>query len=294
MTGLLGSPLNVLCKQHAQREFGVGFSTARAYAKSTVEAPASPFPDVMHYIQHGCAIYDSNGALVPDDIDTRAEEIFNKLLEGEYPLKRDGGYECEAPADGKLTKDEMDKIKLSNPKDVFNMDVGEWRRKEAEGERPPWPARLRSHFGRVQLSFRPLSPVCWLCSFVSESGLEVARKALGIRLSPAEQKLFDWHAANLEYGCATALNKLSLVYWDQDDAMAWEGDHALIKPGFVRKEKNKEKKRQAQRRLEDASAASARSLCSLSVVLLLRLDLFVSIPIRVLLLINLPPIWTFA
>ena len=128
MTGLLGSPLNVLCKQHAQREFGVGFSTARAYAKSTVEAPASPFPDVMHYIQHGCAIYDSNGALVPDDIDTRAEEIFNKLLEGEYPLKRDGGYECEAPADGKLTKEEMDKIKLTNPKDVFNMDVGEWER----------------------------------------------------------------------------------------------------------------------------------------------------------------------
>ena len=67
--------------------------------------------------------------------------------------------------------------------------------------------------------------------------MEVARKALGIRLSPAEQKLFDWHAANLEYGCATALNKLSLVYWDQDDAMAWEGDHALIKPGFVRTNK---------------------------------------------------------
>jgi len=128
MTGLLGSPLNVLCKQHAQREFGVGFSTSRTLAKSTVESPACPFPDVMHYIQHGCAIYDSDGALVPDDIDTRAEDVFNKLLEGEYPLKRDAGHECEAPADGKLTKEEMDKIKLPNPKDVYSMDVGEWRK----------------------------------------------------------------------------------------------------------------------------------------------------------------------
>jgi hypothetical protein len=65
-----------------------------------------------------------------------------------------------------------------------------------------------------------------------ESGIAVTRAALGVRMSPLEQKLVDWHSANLEYGCATALKNLSLVYWDQDDAMAWEGDHALIKPGF--------------------------------------------------------------
>lgn len=188
MTGLLGSPLNVLCKQHMQTGMEVGLSTATTFAKSTVEAPASPFPTLMHYIQHSCVIYDEHGVPVQEDIDHRAEAIFNKLLEGEYALKRNSGIEAEAPADSQLTAEEMDKMRLPNPNDIYNMDVA--------------------------------------------TGLEVCRKAIGLRLTPAEQKLFDWHAANLEYGCATALDKLSLVYWDQDDAMAWEGDHALIKPGF--------------------------------------------------------------
>lgn len=35
----------------------------------------------------------------------------------------------------------------------------------------------------------------------------------GYNLSKDEQRLFNWHVANLEYGCATDLNNLSLAYW---------------------------------------------------------------------------------
>ena len=36
-------------------------------------------------------------------------------------------------------------------------------------------------------------------------------------LSPMDLKLLNWHWANLEYGNATNLDKLSVMHWDQDD-----------------------------------------------------------------------------
>ena len=38
-----------------------------------------------------------------------------------------------------------------------------------------------------------------------------------VDLSPIDLKLLNWHWANLEYGNATNLNRLSLKHWDQDD-----------------------------------------------------------------------------
>jgi lysine-specific histone demethylase 1 len=38
-----------------------------------------------------------------------------------------------------------------------------------------------------------------------------------VDLSSMDLKLLNWHWANLEYGNATNLNKLSLKHWDQDD-----------------------------------------------------------------------------
>lgn len=188
MTGLYGSPLNVLCKQHTGQDLSVGFSTRTLMGNETVKAPARPFPAIMHYIGSSCPIYDSNGKPVEQELDTKVENLFNKLLEAEYIFKLKAGFPCEAPAEDLLSADEKRKLHTADVKDLSNMDV--------------------------------------------QSGMNMSRKLLGVRLSSSEEKILDWHAANLEYGCATALKNLSLAHWDQDDAMAWEGDHALIKPGF--------------------------------------------------------------
>lgn len=34
-------------------------------------------------------------------------------------------------------------------------------------------------------------------------------------ISTLEKNVFDWHIANLEYGCATDLSRVSLEEWDQ-------------------------------------------------------------------------------
>ena len=219
MTGLYGSPLNVLSKQMFPGNAQVGFSTMKVIGKSTVEAPNKPFPTLMHYIHHHCPLYDSNGSIVDPATDTKMEELWNKLLEAEYAFKVNAGHACEMPADIRLTRTEMDKLRLPNSQDLYTLDV--------------------------------------------DSGISLTRKLLGVRVTPLEEKLLDWHAANLEYGCATPLKRLSLVYWDQDDAMAWEGDHALIKPGFV-SSRPTEYKAMNQRHTKSIAAHAYFSLASCS------------------------------
>jgi monoamine oxidase len=46
------------------------------------------------------------------------------------------------------------------------------------------------------------------------------------------RRLLGWHRANLEYGCAADLAKVSLEHWDQDDIHEFKGRHALIRDGY--------------------------------------------------------------
>ncbi|XP_022997010.1 lysine-specific histone demethylase 1 homolog 3-like [Cucurbita maxima] len=78
-----------------------------------------------------------------------------------------------------------------------------------------------------------------------EEGLEYALKRrrmarLGIDacsdkelLSPFERRVMNWHFANLEYGCAAMLKKVSLPNWNQDDLYGgFGGAHCMIKGGY--------------------------------------------------------------
>ncbi|KAH7424184.1 hypothetical protein KP509_12G094400 [Ceratopteris richardii] len=48
-----------------------------------------------------------------------------------------------------------------------------------------------------------------------------------------ERRVMDWHFANLEYGCAAELNRVSLPYWNQDDVYGgFAGPHCMIKGGY--------------------------------------------------------------
>jgi hypothetical protein len=51
-------------------------------------------------------------------------------------------------------------------------------------------------------------------------------------LTPLEHKLLQWHRANLEYGCGTNLDHISLTHWDQDDQYEFGGHHCLVPLGY--------------------------------------------------------------
>ncbi|PRP79406.1 Lysine-specific histone demethylase 1-2 [Planoprotostelium fungivorum] len=68
------------------------------------------------------------------------------------------------------------------------------------------------------------------------ASIDILRKKNGEEWSEEEKKkrdrLFDWHVANLEYGCAIDLHKVSRKNWDQDDSYDWAGDHCLLRQGY--------------------------------------------------------------
>jgi len=47
-----------------------------------------------------------------------------------------------------------------------------------------------------------------------------------------EERIFDWHIGNLEYGCATEMANISLKRWDQDDQYELDGGHYLLPQGY--------------------------------------------------------------
>ena len=52
-------------------------------------------------------------------------------------------------------------------------------------------------------------------------GDELDKILTSYKLSGLERRLWQWHLANLEYGCGAELSKVSLCHWDQDDAWAF-------------------------------------------------------------------------
>lgn len=63
------------------------------------------------------------------------------------------------------------------------------------------------------------------------TALETFRKVYGVAEEVDEDRLFNWHLANLEYANAGLLLKLSLAFWDQDDPYEMGGDHCFLPGG---------------------------------------------------------------
>ncbi|MES1911325.1 MAG: hypothetical protein MHM6MM_003772 [Cercozoa sp. M6MM] len=71
--------------------------------------------------------------------------------------------------------------------------------------------------------------------------MQTAATKLGLleRWSPVIRSLVAWHIANMEYGCAAPLNKVSLTDWDSDEgavaqgrSIEWKGAHFSLKRGY--------------------------------------------------------------
>ncbi|KAJ7536240.1 hypothetical protein O6H91_12G061700 [Diphasiastrum complanatum] len=66
-----------------------------------------------------------------------------------------------------------------------------------------------------------------------EPKLSQASHAVLEDASQLDRRIMDWHFANLEYGCAAELNKVSLPFWNQDDVYGgFGGPHCMIKEGY--------------------------------------------------------------
>lgn len=63
--------------------------------------------------------------------------------------------------------------------------------------------------------------------------ITIVRKKLNLdNLTDYEERVLGWHVANIEYGCATTISRLCMNHWDDDDAYAWQGRHAIVRQGY--------------------------------------------------------------
>jgi monoamine oxidase len=78
-----------------------------------------------------------------------------------------------------------------------------------------------------------LPEACFLDSSLPRSGAEGAL-ADTLTYPQLKRALLRWHAANLEYGCAAPLSRVSLASWDQDDSFAAydSGRHFFLRDGY--------------------------------------------------------------
>ncbi|KAK9805594.1 hypothetical protein WJX72_006757 [[Myrmecia] bisecta] len=73
---------------------------------------------------------------------------------------------------------------------------------------------------------------------VEELGEDAVQgESLGAAIQKAfvarEQRLLDWHWANLEYGCSAQLSQVSLAHWNQDEEYGgFGGPHCMVVGGY--------------------------------------------------------------
>ncbi|KAG5519152.1 hypothetical protein PMAC_002240 [Pneumocystis sp. 'macacae'] len=210
----------------------------------------------VHFLSvHNITLFDSNGEMVLPDMDARAEQLFNYILEIASQFKSresrgngrqvlegdrsmvDAGIEPKSEGGRVIAKIEDNEAMI--PRMEEEEERGAERGEEGgEGERREDPVSVLEKMGfrvRENASVDTRFEEIWsrpnpTLGFAMSRILSECGSAAD--LSELDMKLLNWHYANLEYANGTNLSNLSLYHWDQDDGNEFKGAHAMVKGGY--------------------------------------------------------------
>eukprot|EP00268_Persea_americana_P005391 TRINITY_DN11803_c0_g1_i1.p1 TRINITY_DN11803_c0_g1~~TRINITY_DN11803_c0_g1_i1.p1 ORF type:complete len:2279 (+),score=554.97 TRINITY_DN11803_c0_g1_i1:810-7646(+) len=168
----------------------------------------------LSVLNSDCPLYDIvTGHKVPADLDEALEAEYNSLL------------------------DDMVVLVAQNGEGAMKMSLEEGLEYALKRRRFTEKSRESVHFSAAYGSEVLDASLSDSIGTILENGAE--NKKLDDTslkqeiLSPLERRVMDWHFANLEYGCAALLKKVSLPYWNQDDVYGgFGGAHCMIKGGY--------------------------------------------------------------
>ena len=172
-----------------------------------------------HFIKEDCKLYNVDGNPVAEDIDKRAEELSNFLLEKsslfkdylegskklefrERPIKRPKGFPLTGLEENEFLDDELMEMNFNVKNRGVKLDIS------SQPDVSKYPS-----LGSTAYYF-----------------LEQVRN-VGV-LSAEDVRAINWHWANLEYANNTNIHNLSLNEWDQDDSHEFSGKHAMLNCGY--------------------------------------------------------------
>ncbi|QSL64175.1 hypothetical protein MERGE_000330 [Pneumocystis wakefieldiae] len=217
----------------------------------------------MHFLSvHNITLYDSNGEMVLPDTDSRAELLFNyileiaskfkskeasvnvkRVLEGDKNMvdagvepRSEGGRVISKIEDNEATIPLMEDYSEINLKDSNKLDQSSSDDYDKKSD-----LDLVSFLRKI--GFQIKENVSLDINF--DDIVSMRNPTLGhtmskilsqyqslIDLTDLDMKLLNWHYANLEYANGTNLSNLSLYHWDQDDGNEFKGAHAMVKGGY--------------------------------------------------------------
>ncbi|CCJ31580.1 unnamed protein product [Pneumocystis jirovecii] len=218
----------------------------------------------IHFLSvHNITLFDSNGKMVVPDMDSRAELLFNYILEiaSQFKSKEnrcngkrvvegdknmvDAGIEPKSEGGRVIAKIEDNEAMIprmedhteGEMKEIGEMEEGERKEKEKKSHHTDPISVLQ------KMGFQVKGNVSVDTNF--EDILSKQNPTLGFAMSrilseygsltdltDLDMKLLNWHYANLEYANGTNLSNLSLYHWDQDDGNEFKGAHAMVKGGY--------------------------------------------------------------
>ncbi|EFJ34490.1 hypothetical protein SELMODRAFT_405878 [Selaginella moellendorffii] len=165
-------------------------------------------------VRGDCPLYDSvTGRKVPADIDAALEDKLNTLLDDTITIVAQNSdaalrMSLEEGLEQALSKRKGLHIPKSTVLDQSQVTVADVTQ-----------AKI------TELASSAPDPS-------TENGVLHQQDGLSCSLE-LERRIMDWHFANLEYGCAAQLDKVSLAYWNQDDTYGgFAGPHCMIKGGY--------------------------------------------------------------
>jgi hypothetical protein len=198
-----------------------------------------------HHLHDDSLLFnDQDGARVDGTEDIRAEKLFNDILDRASTFKEkvreqpsiegdrelmDQGKEPHGESGRQIAKvEENEAILPPMPPSPFSANRDSPISNHPSPKRPSQKHRIPSRRALTKMGFKlkdseskprkadidHLSAHTTLGDMMKTILIEVQGL---VDLSPMDLKLLNWHWANLEYGNATNLNRLSLKHWDQDD-----------------------------------------------------------------------------
>ena len=176
ITGLVGNPVHVLCKQRLGVR-GVGFS----------QAACAP---LLHFIERHGVVFDRRGQRVERSVDDHVERgCFNRALAGTDHFRDNARHPAPTP---------IEPHRSDAAASASDAEAHTARGEPYAGDK----ARLHLAGGLAEAEGMDLL-----------TGMSRALEALHIDMNEDEKALYDWLVADLEYGCASSLSRVSMTHW---------------------------------------------------------------------------------
>lgn len=217
----------------------------------------------VHFLSvHNITLYDSNGKIVLPETDSRAELLFNYILEIASKFKSkenitntkrvlegdknmvDAGIEPKSEGGRVIAKIEDNEAMIptmedhidTKLKDLDDTDQSVQNNFENINDHNPISALEKMGFQikeNVSMNINFDDIPCEKNPTLGFAMSKILSEYQSLTdLTDLDMRLLNWHYANLEYANGTNLSNLSLYHWDQDDGNEFKGAHAMVKGGY--------------------------------------------------------------